>query len=174
MLDRLFEQATTPGGILAFILGTSTAFVYHKIAKPWWCKRHGIDLDYQVSFRLSNLVLVIMALSVVWTGVKYTELATQVAACQKEFNTALVQRSTVSRENDTLSIEQRLIVFNWMHDLVFPPPPVNEWPANDPRRQLWGINRTIEANEHFKDSIDRQTKLIDSRTPLPDPTCGRE
>lgn len=174
LVDKLIDQATSPGGILAFILGIITAVVYHGIVKPWWCNRKGIQLKYKVSFKVSNLVLAVIALSVIWTGVRYTDLASQVAQCQKEFNAALVARSNVSRENDDLSIEQREIVFEWMHDIVLPPAPVSDWEPNDPRRQTWGINRTIEANNEFKKSIDRQTVLINSRPALPDPTCGRE
>jgi len=174
MLNNIVNQATTPGGILAFILGIGTALVYQGLIKPWYCKRHGINLKYKISFRLTNLIIIIMVMSFIWTGSKLVDLTNQVAECQKQFNVAIVGSRHVAEQNDDLSVEQRLIVFNWLHDIVFPPLPYANMSVDDERRQQWGLSRTITADREFKSSIDRQSKVIDSRPPLPDPTCGRE
>lgn len=104
-----------------------------------------------------------------------TQLAQDTKACQIEFNQALKARAQITTENDELSQEQREVVFHWMHDLIFPPAPYDKMSTDDPRRQQWGIDRTIGASKRFQASIDRQEEIQKKREahPLPDPTCGR-
>ena len=103
------------------------------------------------------------------------QTAKDARACQIEFTAALAERGKISNENDNLSHEQRKIVFDWIHDLIFPPPPYASMYPNDPERHAYGILRTQDTERRFADLIKRQDALIAERAkhPYPDPTCGR-
>jgi hypothetical protein len=99
----------------------------------------------------------------------------QNADCVREFNQVLRARSQVTAENDAISIYQRELVYNWMRDLIFPPPGIAELPPTDPVRETWAINMTMETEQLFKESIAKQRENDAHRAanPLPPPTCGR-
>jgi hypothetical protein len=98
----------------------------------------------------------------------------QNADCVREFNQVLRERSEITSENDKLSVEQRSLIYDWIHSLLFPPPEIASLPGSDPRREKWAISRTLETDESFKASIEQQ-RANDARraaNPLPPPTCG--
>lgn len=99
----------------------------------------------------------------------------QVQDCQRQFNDALQNRAAITSENDELSQQQRRIIFDWIHDLIFPPKPYSDMPANDPQRRDYQLTRTIETERKLQDSLNRQDVLQKQRDahPLPNPTCGR-
>lgn len=175
MLENWLNQATSPGGILAFVLGIISAIVYHGLLKPWWCNKHGHHLSYKISIKLTNVIMAIAALAIMWTGVRYTELASEVARCQTEFNTALRVRGEITQDNDRLSLIQREALANWIHDLIFPPPPYDKMDVTDRNRQAWATFRTVEADRTIRHAQEEQQQNDKERSehPYPDPTCGR-
>lgn len=102
--------------------------------------------------------------------------AHEVQDCQREFNQALRDRSKITSENDELSQVQRRIVFDWIHDLIFPPEPYASMTTDDQRRQDYGLALTINTEHTFKASLARQEELQRQRErkPLPDPLCGHD
>lgn len=99
----------------------------------------------------------------------------QNADCVREFNQTLRERSAITSENDRLSIRQRELIYDWIHNLVFPPPDIAALPGSDPRRENWAINLTLETDRQFRASIEEQRSndAIRAANPLPPPTCGR-
>jgi hypothetical protein len=98
----------------------------------------------------------------------------QNADCVREFNQVLRDRSSVTSENDQISQQQRQLIYHWMHSLVFPPPQIARLPGDDPEREQWAINLTLETDRQFRESLDRQQEIDGFRAahPLPPPTCG--
>lgn len=169
-----FSGLATPGGVAYFLFGFMFAF----IARWIYCraKHQELRIPWQnigITIGVSAIVVVSLQSSEAYSTAKQT--AVEVQACQKEFNAALRQRAQINDENEELSQTQRLIVFNWIHNLIFPPPPYSDMPTSDPERQAYGYGITIETEKRFQRSIDRQKELTDerARNPLPDPTCGK-
>lgn len=98
----------------------------------------------------------------------------QNADCVREFNQVLRERSRVTTENDQISIQQRILIYDWIHDLLFPPPDIAELPGSDPAREKWAIDLTLETDKKFAASLEQQRQNEAHRTanPLPPPTCG--
>jgi hypothetical protein len=98
----------------------------------------------------------------------------QNADCVREFQQVLRDRSAVTTENDQLSIYQRRLLYDWIHSLVFPPPQIARLPGNDPERQQWAINLTVETDKKFRASLDQQRENDEFRAahPLPPARCG--
>lgn len=98
----------------------------------------------------------------------------QNADCVREFNQTLRERAAVTSENDALSIEQRELLYGWLHDLVFPPPEIAGLDMNAPARQKWNLERTIAVDRQFQVSLEKQRENDARRAanPLPPPTCG--
>lgn len=132
-----------------------------------------------VKARIQHRIVVIrwqyMAVPLVLGLVLYMGAQTQANAdCVREFNQVLRERSAVTSENDQISIYQRELIYNWIHDLIFPPPEVADLPGSDPRREAWAISLTQETDRQFAESIQKQ-RANDARraaNPLPAPTCG--
>lgn len=98
----------------------------------------------------------------------------QNADCVREFNQVLRERSQVAADNDRLSIEQRNLLYDWIHNLVFPPPHIAKLPGGNPVRERWATDLTVEVDRQFRVSLDQQQENDARRAanPLPPPTCG--
>jgi hypothetical protein len=81
----------------------------------------------------------------------------------------------ITKENDDLSEEQRVEIFNFLHDIALPPPPFSTMATDDPRRAQYGLRRLLETQGRLAASLNRQNVLQAYRDthPLPDPTCGK-
>ena len=116
--------------------------------------------------------------------------AQRLATCQQQFADALVDRASISVENDRLSLAQRELLAenqraeaHWISELLHPSDPaVAALPLDDPRRQEWGLavsNQFFSLAASLADKIaaisaeqltnDRQR----AAARIPDPTCGR-
>lgn len=169
-----FHGAATWGGLFDFIVG----FVAAILLNFWWCRRKNKPIN--INWRYVGIVLglAMMVFISLQTQVAYNlakETATEVRDCQKQFNSALQARAQITTENDEISQNQRKIIFDWIHDLIRPPEPYFSMDPNDPRRQQWGIDRTINTEHNFQQSLNRQEELQSQREQhaLPDPTCGK-
>jgi hypothetical protein len=100
--------------------------------------------------------------------------AVQVQECQREFNTALRERSRITMENDQQSVNQRTALASWLRDLLFPPEPYASMDREDPRYKDWAINLTGGYYEQIAAAQKEQDRLAEERRdhPLPEPTCG--
>lgn len=169
-----FTGLATYAGIGYFLAGFFSAVILH-------CARQKMrHRPVMIPWHLVGIVIGVAV--IIGTSVQSSsayniakETAQEVQDCQREFNTALQARAKITTENDELSQEQRRIVFNWIHDLIFPPPPYDSMSNDDPRRQQFGISLTINTERVFQASLDRQEQLQRDRNshPLPDPTCGK-
>lgn len=169
-----FVGLATPGNMTYFAAGFAFAFV----ARWIWCKvKHR---KYEIPWRYLGIAIGVCAIVTVslqssqaYTTAKTT--AIEAKQCQEEFNAALKARSRITSENDELSQTQRRIVFDWIHDLIFPPEPYASMTSDDPRRQDYGYTLTINTEHTFQASLDRQEELQKEREqhPYPDPTCGK-
>ena len=169
-----FYGLATVSGMGYFLLGFVSSYIIF-----WaWCmhkhKRLSVNWRYAgMAVGIVMIVFVSLQTQIAYNLAKVT--AQEVQDCQREFNDALKSRARIASENDELSQEQRRIVFDWMHNLIFPPEPFAAMETNDPRRQDYGFKLTIRTTEQFQKSLDRQDELQTSRDahPLPDPTCGK-
>lgn len=129
--------------------------------------------------RFQHKVLIIkwhyIAFPLVLGLASYMAVETQQSAdCVREFQQVLRDRSTVTSENDRLSIEQRELIYEWIHNLIFPPPDIAELPGSDPRREAWAIALTEDTDKKFAESLEQQRENDEYRLahPLPPPRCG--
>ena len=173
-ISEWFFGLATIGGFLHFLTGFLFAYIVHYIR----CKiRHR---STKVQWRLVGIAVGVVAIVITSfqsqsAYITAQETAKDARACQIEFTAALAERGKIINENDALSQEQRKIVFNWIHDLIFLPPPYVTMDPNDPERQAFAILRTQDTERKFSELIKRQDDLIEERTrhPYPDPTCGK-
>ncbi len=98
----------------------------------------------------------------------------QNADCVREFQQVLRDRSSVASENDRISQDQRKLIYDWIHNLVFPPPEIDKLDGADPVREKWAIDLTLETDKRFRASLDEQRENDEFRAahPLPPATCG--
>lgn len=169
-----FEGFATIGGFMYFLAGFGFCYAQACIRAKM---RHK---EVRLPWRLAGIAVGIAAMIVVTmqTQVAYTtaqETAREVQECQREFNQALQDRARIAAENDELSQIQRRILFNWIHDLIFPPEPYTSMATDDQRRQAYGFTLTTKTEHALKQSMNRQDELQveRARKPLPDPTCGK-
>lgn len=169
-----FAGLVTPGGIAYLITGYLLAVLTHCIRqrrkhKPVVIPWHLVGISIGVIF----IIVTSLQSSSAYNLAKQT--AQDVQDCQKQFNAALRDRARITSENDELSQTQRKIIYTWIHDLIFPPPPYNGMAGDDPVRQQWALARTIDTDRQFGLLQDQQNTLQRQRDshPLPDPTCGK-
>lgn len=162
MTDWFIGLFTLPH-LAYFGLGVVSSFVWH-LTKAWWQRRIMI---IRWKYIAVPLVMLIAA---------YTAVANQQNAnCVREFNQTLRERATISTENDAISLEQRTLIYRWMHDLVFPPPELADLELSDPARERWNLERTLHTDELLRESLEKQRDNDARRAanPLPPPTCGQ-
>lgn len=161
MLDW-FLGLFTASGLVQFSAGVGAACVYHYV------KAHlkGRVVVFKWQYMAVPLVLGIAGFITIQTQ--------QNANCVREFQQVLRVRAAITTENDQLSIQQRQIIYNWIHGLIFPPPPISDLDTEDPVRQKWALQFTIETDKTFRASINQQHENDRERAehPLPAPTCG--
>lgn len=148
--------------LAAFLFGVVSAGAWHTIKARW---QHRI-LIIKWQYIAVPLAVGIMA---------YTAVQTQNNAdCVREFQQVLRDRSTVTVENDQLSLLQRKLIYDWIHNLVFPPPDIARLPGSHPEREKWAINLTLETDRLFSESLQQQRENDAYRAahPLPPATCG--
>ena len=173
-ISEWFHGLATIGGFLYFLAGFLFAYIIHYIR----CKiKHRSP---KAQWRLGGIAVGVVAIVITSfqsqsAYITAQQTAKDARACQIEFTAALAERVKISNENDNLSQEQRTIVFDWIHDLIFSPPPYSAMDPNDPERQAFAILRTQDTERKFGELIKRQNALIEERArhPYPDPTCGR-
>lgn len=163
MVNWLFELFTLEH-LGYYVLGVASACVWHVLKA-----------------RIQHRILVIrwqyMAVPLVLGLVAYMGVQTQKSAdCVREFNQALRVRAEITSENDRLSIEQRELIYDWIHSLIFPPDPeIAVLPTDHPDRTRYSVWLTIETDKKFAASIEEQRENDEAwaANPLPPPTCGR-
>lgn len=169
-----FAGLATIGGFLYFMTGFATAYAVACIRAR--LRHTEIKIRWQVAgiaVGVAAIIIVTLQTQVAYNTAKDT--AEEVQQCQREFNDALRARARITAENDELSQAQRRIIFDWIHALLNPPPPINTLETNDPRRQQYGLELTADTERLFRMSLARQDQLQTERerNPLPDPTCGK-
>lgn len=164
----------TFSGLIDFAIGFGFAYLINYIR----CLRK--HQRPKINWRYTGIAIgcVMIVFSSLQTQIAYNiakETAQEVQDCQREFNSSLNYRAKINDEDQQLSQAQRLIVYNWIHDLIFPPEPYASMDLSDPRRQTYGITRTFETEHSFQASLNRQDVLQSERNkhPLPEPTCGK-
>lgn len=134
------------------------------------------------------LTLGYVLLQVNETEMHYRSLGDEMRRCQVEFNTALIDRASITTENDELSRQQRSLFLEldelqgvWLTRLITPPPDIAALSPTDQRRQDYGITVTRVYNERAAklraeaQAIGkRQIELEQERRErtYPTPTCG--
>ena len=170
-----FEGLATISGFLYFLAGFGAAYAFECIRAK--VRHRQIRIQWQlagIAIGVAAIVIVTFQTQVAYTTAKDT--AQEVQDCQREFNAALKARARIGAENDEISQTQRRIVFDWIHNLIFPPPPFDKMDTSDPQRQAYGYTLTIKTERLFQQSLNRQDELQAERDrkPLPDPTCGKQ
>lgn len=161
MLDWIMDLFTIEG-LGHFLIGVASASVWHLVKARFT----GATVIFKWQYIGVPLALGVMA---------YTAIQTQQSAdCVREFQQVLRDRSSVTSSNDQLSIQQRQLLYEWMHNLVFPPPEIAGLPGTDPARERWAVALTVETDKEFRASLDQQRENDEFRAahPLPPPRCG--
>lgn len=70
-----------------------------------------------------------------------------------------LEDNDVRRQNDDISKYQRELVYEWMHDLIFPPSDIASLPGSHPAREKYALDLTIRTDQLFEQSIKRQRQL---------------
>lgn len=146
----------------SFMLGVATATSWHYAKARFQHRIMVIKWQY-----------IALPLAVGLTA--YMAVETQQSAdCVREFQQVLRERAKVTSENDQLSIEQRKLLYDWIHELLFPPPDIAKLPGSDPARETWAIDLTLETDKKFAASLEQQKENDAQRAahPLPPATCG--
>lgn len=170
-----FASLATLSGFLFFLAGFAAPHalyfirckIEHRSMKFSWC-HSGIAVG------VSTIIIISLQTQTAYNIAKDT--AETARSCQIEFAEALSARAKITTENDDISQEQRKIVFNWIHNLAFPPEPWASMEVGDPRRGQYNMIRTAEAERDFQSSLKQQDYLLQKRAEsmFPDPTCGAE
>lgn len=174
VINEWFAGLFTVGGSLYLLTGYALAFISRWV----YCKlKHE---NPAIPWRAAGIVVGIIVMLTTGFQSQYAYVTANQTAqdnkeCQKQFNSALKARVKITTDNDEVSQNQRKIIFDWIHNLIFPPPPYNTMDTNDPRRQNYGLAVTINTDHEFRKSLDKQEELQRQRDahPLPDPTCGK-
>lgn len=169
-----FAGLATVSGLAYFMAGFGFAYVVHCVREK--LHHHIVKLPWHlagIAIGTAAIIIVTLQSSIAYNTAE--ETAADAKECQEQFNRALHVRSQITSENDELSQTQRRIVFDWIHNLIFPPEPFASMPTEDPRRQSYGYTLTINTERTFQASLDRQEELQKEREqhPYPDPTCGK-
>jgi hypothetical protein len=164
MISQVTEQISnmfTLDHLAYFTAGVTAAWAW-QAAKAWIKHRH-----VRINFR----PIIIMA-SVIVLG--FITISTHRASqCITEFNRVLTVRSMISDQDQEISLLQRKLIYDWMHQLIFPPPEVAKLEPNDPVRQQWAVGVTIDTDRQFARSLTRQSnnEMERAKNPLPTATC---
>jgi hypothetical protein len=169
-----FTGLATIGGFMYFLAGFGCAYLVAGVQSK--LRNRELKIPWHISgitIGVVAIVITVLQSQVAYTTAEHT--ATEVQDCQREFNSALNARARITSENDEVSQDQRFIIYSWIHDLLFPPPPFDVMDPQDPRRQQHALELTMQTDNKFKASLDRQDVLQAQRDshPLPKPTCGR-
>jgi hypothetical protein len=174
MVLEWFQGLATISGFLYFLTGFAFAYVQYCVRAKIRHKRITIPWHLAgIAIGCAAIVIVSIQSSIAYNTANETAQAQKL--CNLQFRSALIERSKITRENDELSQEQRRVLFDWINALIFPPEPYASMEPNDPRRQGYGLDETIETRNLLFDSLRRQDQLQKDREahPYPDPTCGQ-
>ncbi|MGV0793002.1 hypothetical protein [Mycolicibacterium sp. XJ1819] len=145
-----------------FLLGVASAAVWHY-------------LKAQIQRRILVIKWQYIAVPFALAIVLYTAVQNQQNAdCVREFNHVLRERASVTTQNDQISIEQRELIYTWIHALIFPPPDIAALHDNHPLRRDYALRLTIATDMKFAELIEKQREYerVRAANPLPPPTCG--
>lgn len=161
MLDWFLDLFTVPN-LGYFALGVASATGWHLIKAR---------LQHRVTIIRWHYIAIPLVIGIASSMALQNQ---QNADCVREFNQVLRERAQVTTENDQISIYQRELIYEWIHNLIFPPPGIADLPGSDPRREKWAIELTEETDKKFHESIEQQRQNEERRAahPLPPPTCG--
>lgn len=105
----------------------------------------------------------------------YVTISTHKASqCVTEFNHVLGVRSAINDQDQAVSLEERKLIYDWIHTLVYPPPDIARMDPSDSRRQQWALNLTVQTDQQFAKSLQQQADNERARdeNPLPNSTCS--
>lgn len=167
--------------------------------RAWWLNKYrpnpdgtphhagGLSMSVLGGF-VALAVVGYVLLQVSQTEDRYRQLADSVAACQIEFNDALLDRAKITGRNDELSRDQRNLLAEldelqgvWINRIITPPPEIAALDPTSPRRQAWNYDvthvyadRSAKLRAKVADITEEQDRLAKERGdhPLPEPTCG--
>ena len=157
-----FISLFTLNGLGHFLIGVGVTSAWHLIKAKLTGKLVIFKWQY-ITFPLSLAIVMYIAVQ-----------TQQNADCVREFQQVLRDRASVTTENDQLSQQQRKLIFDWIHQLVFPPPDIARLPGTDPTHEKWAMDLTLETDKQFRASLDEQRDNDDFRAahPLPPAQCG--
>lgn len=169
-----FMGFATFSGFAYFMTGFAISYAWW-----WWrcLKRHQkVALPWRyMGIAIGVAAILITSLQSAQAYTTAEQTSREQRECNIQFRAILLERAKITSENDDLSEEQRLIVFNWFSEILFPPSPWKELSVDDPVRQQYVLNRTLETQAAFRASVDRQNAIQVEREKhvYPDPTCGK-
>ncbi len=155
---------------------------------PGGRRRHmpGVDLP-TMGVLLAVLALGYVLFQTQETEGRYRGLADRVTRCQTVFQRNIVDRATITLENDRISVLQRekltqldKAAGELVNRQLNPPPNIAGLAINDPRRLVWNEDVTrfyYEQTTALRADIENlrveQDRLVAERAahPVPDPSC---
>ncbi len=153
-------------GLVAFTLGVGTVYVWNHI-KIVVTKRR----TPKVRINKMWAGWVVVTLAVAFVGVK----TQQTWDCQSQFAAVLKTRSELSAQDNKLDGIERDALQTLVSQALSPPPDIAPLPPDDPKRQAWGREITLDYFNTVQDARNQRDANQKEREqhPLPEPSCGR-
>lgn len=168
MLDLIFSWRYLAGFISGLIAQQAFIRLYHLYERrnsPYGVK---VNSPGGVSYTWAMSVLAFAVVGLMMYSTQQNYLAWK---CQRELIVTMNARTLLRDQSDDLIEERDALLMKWIHDLVQPPPEYLMLSLNDPRRQEWMNQRTIEINALYAASMSHQEALEKSRPAYHLDTC---
>jgi hypothetical protein len=175
-------------GLIAFVAGHLATRLYFYVKcryqdhvdpsnKPHTSSYRGLAFLWAMVFVISGY----SGMQTYSTAAEVRQLSMDTAHCQEEFNRALKARAQITTDNDKWSAIQRRAIAEWLHEILLPPPDIQNLRDNDPnfgtnpRYVQWSIDVTTRYYNIIQKAQDEQDANAKEREnhPLPEPACGR-
>lgn len=147
--------------LIYFVAGVVAAWTWQTVK---WSLRHK---SVRINWRPLIIGMSIIVLA-------YVTISTHRASeCITEFNRVLHVRSGINDQDQAVSLDERKLIYNWIHTLIYPPTDIAKLDPLDPKRQQWALQLTVNTDDAFAKSLQQQADNERARAenPLPNPTC---
>lgn len=181
LATRLFSFS----GLVAFLVGLALGYIYAKVQCEWWNRKHPDQKPRKVEFKSLIILWAMIFIFLAYVGVQQhktqnnlTKLASDVADCNKEFQTISKARQVAGDETDAWSNVKTKAMGDWLRELLFPPVEMADRRVNDPKDpiyQQWALNTTDKYYKVIDQAERAQEVALQYRKdhPLPEPLCGK-
>lgn len=187
-LTQALSELFSLSGLIAFLLGMVATHFYYYVRCRYLDRSDPDGKPHRMRYKSTLILWALIIVTTGYIGVQQFEtksnlyeLTIHTSQCQADFNNALTARAAISADNDKWSAIQRKAIADWLHEILLPPPDIQEIRNHDPqfgtnpRYVQWSIDVTTKYYNVIQKAQDEQDQNAKERAdhPLPEPTCGR-